>query len=48
MNIEGLLNLGASVIRDNSDDATTSLDPDQLSSALGSLFGGKEGKLDFG
>ncbi len=48
MNIEELLNLGGSVIRGNSDDATTSLDPDQLSSALGSLFGGKEGKLDFG
>ena len=48
MNIEELLNLGASVIRGNSDEATTALDPDQLSSALGSLFGGKEGKLDFG
>lgn len=48
MNIEELLNLGASVIRGNSDEATTDLDPDQLSSALGSLFGGKEGKLDFG
>lgn len=48
MNIEELLNLGASVIRSNSDDATTSLDPDQLSSALGNLFGGTDGKLDFG
>ena len=48
MNIEELLNLGASVIRSNSDDATTSLDPDQLSSALGNLFGGTGGKLDFG
>ena len=44
MNIEELLNLGASVIRDNSDDATTSLDPDQLSSALGSLFWWKRRK----
>lgn len=48
MNIEELLNLGASVIRGNSGEATTALDPDQLSSALGSLFEGKEGKLDFG
>lgn len=48
MNIEDLLDLGASVIKNNSDDATTSLDPDQLSSALGNLFGGSGGKLDFG
>lgn len=48
MDIKDLLELGASVIRNNSDDATTSLDTDQLSSALGSLFGGKENKLDLG
>ncbi len=48
MDIKDLLELGASVIRNNSDDATTSLDTGQLSSALGSLFGGKEGKLDLG
>ena len=48
MNIQDLLELGSNVIRNNSDDATNSLDTSQLSSALGSLFGGKEGKLDFG
>ena len=48
MNIEELLKLGASVIQKNRDDATTSLDPDQISSALGTLFGGTDGKLDFG
>ncbi len=48
MDIKDLLELGASVIRNNNDDATTSLDMDQLSSALGSLFGGKENKLDLG
>lgn len=48
MNIEDLLAMGASVIKGNSDDATTGLDQNQLISALGSLFGGREGKLDFG
>ncbi|PWW82744.1 MULTISPECIES: YidB family protein [Prosthecochloris] len=48
MNIENLLNLGASVIQGNDDETTTSLDTAQLSSALGNLFKGSEGKLDFG
>ncbi|MBC8524891.1 MAG: DUF937 domain-containing protein [Chlorobium phaeobacteroides] len=48
MDLKDLLEIGASVIQNNSDDATTSLDTDQLSSALGSLFGGKENKLDLG
>ncbi|NEX13778.1 MAG: hypothetical protein C1941_03640 [Prosthecochloris sp.] len=48
MDIKDLLELGASVIQNNSDDATTALDTNQLSSALTSLFGGKGDKLDLG
>ena len=48
MNIENLLNLGASIIQGNDDETTTSLDTARLSSALGNLFKGNEGKLDFG
>ncbi len=48
MDLKDLLEKGASVIQNNSDDATTSLDMGQLSSALGSLLGGKENTLDLG
>ncbi len=47
MNFKDLLELGASAIQTNSDDATTSLDSGVLVSALGSLFAGKDGKPDF-
>jgi len=48
MDLKDLLETGASVIQNNSDDATTSLDMGQLSSALGRLLGGKENTLDLG
>lgn len=48
MDITRLLQLGASVIRNNSDRSTTNIGTDELASALGSLFGGAGGKLDFG
>jgi len=48
MDLKDLLEIGASVIQNNSDNATTSLDMGQLSSALGSLLGGKENTLDLG
>jgi len=42
-----LLNMGASLIQGNSDDATTGLDTDAISKALGNLLGGGEdGGLD--
>jgi len=48
MDLKDLLEIGASVIQNNSDNATTSLDMGQLSSALGRLLGGKENTLDLG
>ena len=47
MDISTLLQLGASVIRQNNDQATTELGTEQLTSALGNIFSGAEGKLDF-
>jgi uncharacterized protein YidB (DUF937 family) len=44
-----LLKMGAGMIQGNSDDATTGLDTDTLSSALGNLFGGgPDGGIDLG
>ncbi|NTV93076.1 MAG: DUF937 domain-containing protein [Chlorobiaceae bacterium] len=47
MNINSLLQLGASLIQGNSDDNTTGLATNQITNALADLLGG-EGKLDFG
>lgn len=47
MTFRDLLELGASAIRGNSDDATTGLDTGALVNALGDLLSGKEGKADF-
>jgi len=47
MDLTDLLNMGASAIQGNSDDATTGLDTNMISDALGSLLGGGEnGGLD--
>jgi uncharacterized protein YidB (DUF937 family) len=49
MDFTDLLKMGASAIQGNSDDATTGLDSDMLSGALGKLLGGSgdaEGGLD--
>ncbi|NTV06557.1 MAG: DUF937 domain-containing protein [Chlorobiaceae bacterium] len=48
MDFTKLLQLGASVIQQNSDQSTTGLGTDQLASALGNLFGGAGGNPDFG
>jgi uncharacterized protein YidB (DUF937 family) len=48
MDITNILQLGASAIKQSSDPAISGLGTDQLTSALGNLFGGAEGKLDFG
>lgn len=48
MDLSDLLQLGASTILRNSDQATSSLDSNELVSALASLFGGNGGKLNFG
>ncbi|MCX6177807.1 MAG: YidB family protein [Chlorobiales bacterium] len=48
MDIAKILQLGASLIQQNSDEATTNLGTDELKSAISNLFGGEEGKLDFG
>ena len=48
MDFTKLLQLGASVIQQNSDQATTGLGADQLASALGNLLGGAGGNPDFG
>lgn len=47
MDLSSLLQLGASVIQGNSDRNTTGIPVEQISSALGSLFGGESGKPDF-
>lgn len=47
MELTDLLKMGAGLIQGNSDDATTSLDSDAVTSALGSLLGGENG-LDLG
>jgi len=47
MDLTDLLKMGASAIQGNSDDATTGLDSDALSGALGNLLGNSEdGGLD--
>jgi uncharacterized protein YidB (DUF937 family) len=46
MDLTELLKMGASMIQGNSDDATTGLDTDVLSGALGNLLGGSDGGLD--
>jgi len=42
MDLTDLLKMGASAIQGNSDDATTGLDTDAITNALGSLLGGGE------
>jgi len=47
MDLGNLLQMGASLIQNNSDEATTGLDTGAIASALGGLFGGdSEGGLD--
>jgi len=47
MDLTDLLRMGASAIQNNNDDATTGLDSDALTGALGSLLGGgADGGLD--
>jgi len=49
MDLSNLLQLGASAILQNSDQATNGLDSNELMSALGNLFGGGgAGNLDLG
>jgi len=43
MDFTDLLKMGASAIQGNSDDATTGLDADALSGALGNILGGENG-----
>lgn len=43
MDLTDLLKMGASLIQNNSDEATTGLDSDAISGALGSLLGGENG-----
>jgi len=47
MDLTDLLRMGADAIQNNSDDATTGLDSDAITDALGSLLGGgSDGGLD--
>jgi len=46
MDFNDLFKMGAELIQNNSDDATTSLDADSISSAIGGLLQGKDGGLD--
>ncbi len=48
MDLTDLLKMGASAIQGNSDDATTGLDSDIISNALGNLLGGENGGIDLG
>jgi uncharacterized protein YidB (DUF937 family) len=48
MDLSSLLQLGASVIRGNSDKTTTGIPLDKLGSALSGLLGGQNGKPDLG
>jgi len=43
MDFLDLLKQGAELIQSNSDDATTGIDTDAISSALGNIFGGENG-----
>jgi len=46
MDLTDLLKMGASAIQGNSDDATTGLDTNAITDALGSLLGGADGGID--
>jgi len=47
MDLTDLLKMGAEAIQNNSDEATTGLDSDALTGALGSLLGGgTDGGID--
>jgi len=46
MDFGDLFKMGAEAIRNNSDDATTSLDTESISSAIGSLLQGNNGSFD--
>jgi len=47
MDFSDLLKMGASLIQNNDDEATTNIDTDKISEALGSLFNsGEEGGFD--
>lgn len=48
MELTELLKIGASIIQGNSDDATTGLDADDITSALSKLIGNGQGSLDLG
>jgi len=48
MELMDLLKIGASLIQGNSDDATTGLDTDAITSALSKLIGNGQGSLDLG
>ncbi len=46
MDFSDLLKIGAQLIQNNDDDATTNIDLEKITSALGSIFGSSEGGLD--
>ena len=46
MELSDLLQLGASMIRNNSDEATTGLDSSLIASALAKILGGSDGQLN--
>ena len=46
MDFNDLFKMGAELIQNNSDDATTSLDTNSISSAIGGLLQGNDGNLD--
>ncbi|PHS38159.1 MAG: hypothetical protein COB07_09005 [Sulfurovum sp.] len=48
MELMDLLKIGASLIQGNSDDTTTGLNLDDITSALGKLIGNDQGSLDLG
>jgi len=48
MELSDILKMGASLIQENSDNSTSSLDGDELTNALGNLLSNDEGSLDLG
>ncbi len=46
MDLNDLLQMGGALIQNNSDDATTNLDVNDIANSLGSLFGGSDGNFD--
>ena len=46
MDLNELFRMGAELIQNNSDDATTSLDMDAIGDALSGILGGEDGSLD--